>query len=205
MVRSSEISDSEIMQLIRDDPDQGFTQLLRLYGGRVQGYLCRRFPSLDESGRSDAVTDAMLALVDTFDDQRGSLPSWFLLLAHQHAVGALRSRKPFLAADAQPTELDEVDRGGDLLDEMVTLERVREVHQVIRTLPVLERAVLEADLAEGHTVAAHALAEAFETTVGSIYAARKRARTKLIDKCGWVRDRLRVKTQKCRNDSHEQP
>ncbi len=191
MAWSSEVNDLEIVRLIHDDPEQGFTLLLQQYGGRIQGYLRQRFPTLDEADRTDAVTDAMLALADSFDAQRGTLPAWFLLLAHQQAVRLLRSSPSVDWGDASDGHLEGLSHGGDPLAEMETRERVCEVRHAIAALPALERAVLEADLAEGRTTVARVLAKQLRTTEGSIYAARKRARSKLISHCSWIRDWLR--------------
>lgn len=186
MVWSNGVADPEIVRLIRDDPQAGFTLLLQRYGGRIQGYLRQRFPSLDPGDLCDAMTDAMLSLADSFDAQRGSLPAWFLLLAHQKAVGRLRSQNPRRRVVAELVG-DEPDRGGDPLSQVESRERLDEVYKLIRNLPALERSVLEADLEEGRTVAADTLARQLGTTAGSIYAARRRARQKLIQRCNWVR------------------
>ncbi len=188
MVWSSDVSDLQIAELIRDDSQQGFTLLLRQYGGRIRGYLRARFPSLDEHEVQDALTDAMLALATTFDASRGTLPAWFLLLAHQRAVGRLRSRAFGVpVAEGGEDVLPPASGGASLLDELVSRERVREVHEAVASLPPLERAVVQADLEEGSAVAARRLAQQLGTTDGSIYAARKRARQKLMERCDWIR------------------
>lgn len=194
MSRSNDISDGELAELIRGDPQRGFTCLLQRYGGRVRGYLRRRFPSLDEADVQDAVTDAMLRLADSFDARRGTLAAWFVLLAHQQAVRVLRSRGAFLPEGASQGWLEAVAPGDDPLAALEAVERVQEVQRTIASLPDLERAVLEADVAAGRTVVAELLAQRLETTVASIYAARRRGRAKLIDKCSWIRHWLQGKT-----------
>ena len=67
MVWSPDADDLRIAQLICDDPQQGLTQLLEQYGGRIRGYLRQRFPSLDGADVQDVITDAMLALAASFD------------------------------------------------------------------------------------------------------------------------------------------
>jgi len=187
MARSNDVNDLEIARLIRDDPQQGFTRLLQRYGGRIRGYVRRRFPSFDESDLQDAVTDAMLLLADSFDPRRGSLPAWFVLLAHQQAVRTLRSRNPLPSKVVSFGSLEDVEHDDDPLATLEETERVQEVHRTIASLPALERAVLEADVAADRTTTAHVLADRFGTTVASIYAARRRGRGKLIDRCSWIR------------------
>lgn len=191
MAGSKEVSDADLLQLIRDDPQQGFTVLLQQHGGRVHGDLRRRFPSLEPGELEDAVTDAMLRLADTFEAHRGPLSAWFLLLAHQQVVQRLRAR------GSEP-----VAGGGERLEWVAgaaedpsagleTVERLRDVYRVVASLPDLERAVLEADLAAGRTAAGGGLARDLNTTEDSIYAARRRGRRKVLARCRWVRDWLR--------------
>ncbi len=188
MVWSSDASDLLIAQLIGDDPQQGFSLLLQQYGGRIRGYLRQRFPSLDPADLHDVITDAMLALGTSFDASRGTLPAWFLLLAHQQAVQLLRSRRAHLAHRGGEEDVQQLAGGADPLAALISAERVAQLQRAVASLPWLERSVVEADLDEGRGVAAEHLAERLDTTVGSIYAARKRARRKLIRACDWIRD-----------------
>ena len=190
MVWSSDANDLQIAQLICDDPQQGFTLLLQHYGGRIRGYLRQRFPSLDRADVQDVLTDAMLALEASFDTTRGTLPAWFLLLAHQHAVQLLRSRRTSLATRSDEEAVQQLVSGDDPLGELISAERQADLYRVMAALPPLERAVVEADLDEGRGVAAQQLATQLGTTEGSIYAARRRARQKLLSQCGWIRDSL---------------
>ncbi|MGM0486143.1 MAG: RNA polymerase sigma factor [Planctomycetota bacterium] len=187
----NQLPDRELIQLIREDPEQGFTVLLRQYGGRVRGDLCRRFPSLEEGELEDAVTDAMLRLGETFDGDRGALPAWFLLLAHQQAIRLLRGRNSDHVTALSREDLEGVAASDDPLASLETVERLQEVHQAVASLPGLERAVLEADLAAGRGAAAEGLAKQLGTTEASVYAARRRGRRKVIGRCRWVQDWLR--------------
>ena len=191
MARSNELSDTELVQLIRDDPQQGFTVLLQQHGGRVHGDLRRRFPSLEPAELQDAVTDAMLRLADTFEVHRGPLSAWLLLLAHQQAVRRLRAQGSAPVGGACGDGLEWVAAWDDPSAGLETVERLQDVYRVVASLPDLERAVLEADLAAGHTAAAGGLARDLDTTEGSIYAARRRGRRKVAARCRWVRDWLR--------------
>ncbi|MHB8968956.1 MAG: RNA polymerase sigma factor [Pirellulaceae bacterium] len=179
-----------IVQLIRQGEQSGFALLLQNYGGRIAGYLGQRFPSLDDHDIQDVMADAMLALVDSFDSRRGSLAAWFLLLARQRAAGRLRSGRsrprmePLTAQDEPP------DVRATPLENMATQERWLDVEEVIRSLSTLEQAVVEADLDEGGAAAAEDLANRLHTTPGSVYAARQRARRKLLMRCPWINEVL---------------
>ena len=80
--------------------------------------------------------------------------------------------------------------GDDPLGRLIAAERQAELYRVIASLPPLQRAVVEADLEEGRGVAAQQLAAQLGTTEGSIYAARRRARSTLLGQCSWIRDSL---------------
>jgi RNA polymerase sigma factor (sigma-70 family) len=177
-------------ELIRSGSDEGITSLLQEYGGRVSGYLRRRFPSFDDHDILEVLADAVLVLANTFDPTRGSLAAWLLFLAHQQAVGKLRSRNSAAASQTLEDQFEPLARSRSPLDELVTQERLLKVHQVMASLSDLERAVIEADLAEGTVVQAEQLAGRLKTTEGSVYAARQRARRKLVERCDWIRNGL---------------
>lgn len=191
-------TDQQIVQRMRQGDPQGFAQLLECYGGRVAAYLRKTFPSLDEHDVQDALADAVLKVAASFDSGRGSLPAWFLFLARQEAVAQLRSaaRKPILESLTDANELAGWQRSP--LDDLVGAERWAQVEEVISSLSVLEQAVVEADLNEGAAATAEELAGRLRTTPGSVYAARRRARRKLLARCGWIRDLLRE-----RGETHE--
>ncbi len=174
------IDDSRLVQLIKEGDDLAVGLVLQLHAGRVQGYLRRRFPSFDDQDLHDVMVDSVLRLVRTFDPERGALGPWLLLLAHQAAVDLLRSGVAHRSTVALGAEHDVIDGslGPDI--QLLQSERLQEVRQALNGLSRLERAVIEADLDAGETADAKTLARQYETTEGSIYAARQRARKKLI-------------------------
>ena len=131
-------SDVEIAELLCADPERGFALLLRQHGGRIRGYLQRRFPSFDAVDVHDVITDALLALESSFDASRGSLAAWFLLLAHQRAVQLLRSRKRSIATAGDGHAVEQPATGPDGLAGLITAERITELRQVVASLPALE-------------------------------------------------------------------
>ena len=175
-----------IAQLIREGDEQGFVLLLREYGGRVAGYLRRRFPSFDDQAVHDLLVDAVLALAKTYDPLRGTLGAWLLLLAHQGAVRRLRARRGDRCA--LPLDIDVAADQCSPLGELIDRERLDEVTDAMASLTSLERAVVEADLEEGEAADAKELARQFGTTAGSVYAARRRGRSKLLNKLTWLSD-----------------
>ncbi len=86
--------------------------------------------------------------------------------------------------------MEPVDKQATPLENLATQERWLEVEEVIRSLSSLEQAVVEADLDEGGAALAEEIATRLQTTPGSVYAARQRARRKLLARCPWIRAML---------------
>lgn len=199
MDQSGEGTERLIARWLHEDPQRGFTALLDHYGGRVSGYLRRRFPSLGPDDVCDALADAMLVLAGTFDPSRGSLAAWFLFLAHQQAVTAIRAQR----RRRESRQLDDVPEPAVAaphgLEQLLAEERLVRVREALAVLSDLERSVIEADLGAQRVVAADELAAQLNTTAGSVYSARRRARRKLQERCDWLRDIVEEK----RNDHDE--
>ncbi len=197
MAWSQQLTDAELASLLCSDPEAGFSLLLQRFGARINGYLKGHFPSLDDAQREDVLTDAMLGVARSFDASRGSLAAWLLLLAHQQAVRRLRDAHAQLGV-AEPLWSD-VSGGEDPQAVLETTERLQQLRAALASLPGLERAVLEADMEAGRPERAEQLARQLETTEASIYAARRRGRVKLRQRCEWVRQWL----QRDERDNHE--
>lgn len=186
MNRAPDERESQIVESLRRGEPQGIADLLAHYGGRVTGYLRRRFPALDDHALQEALADAVLAVGESFDARRGTLSAWFLFLAHQRAVAVIRSWRSRPVCESLDADLHAEGGTSPPLDQLVTEERVQEIEQVIQSLSTLEQAVIEADLAEGGAAPADVLAARLATTPGSVYAARQRARRKLLARCAWI-------------------
>lgn len=186
-------NDLQIVQQMRQGNPQGFAQLLERYGGRVAAYLHKTFPTFDEHDVQDALADAVLKVAHSFDSRRGSLPGWLLFLARREAVARLRSAGGKATVESLAATDEPVSPQRSPLDDLLEAERWAEVEEVLSGLSVLEQAVVEADLDEGGTASADELAGRLRTTPGSVYAARRRARRKLLARCGWLRDLVQVR------------
>ncbi len=164
-------------QVQKGDP-QGITRLLESFGGKVSGYLQRRFPSFDDHDVQDVLVDAVLKIGHTYDPEKGKLGAWLLFLAHQQAVAVLRDRHRGQATELLDPELSAASEPSPLA-RLVGSEEVERIRQAFEGLAPLERAVIEADVLAEQTVNARLLAERLGTTTDSIYVARARARSKL--------------------------
>jgi RNA polymerase sigma factor (sigma-70 family) len=173
------VDDSQLVQLIREGDDLAVRLVLQLHGGRIQGYLRKRFPSFDDQHVHDVLVDAVLRLVATFDPDRGAVGPWLLLLAHRAAVDLLRGGAAQWSTVTLDHQFDVAEGGPSPESQLIDDEQQQLVRQSLQELSRLERAVIEADLDAGTTADAGQLARQHDTSEGSIYAARRRARTKL--------------------------
>ena len=177
-----ETDDQTIARLLRQQRDAGLRLLLEKYGGRVKGFLRRKYPAVvDEHHFDEALSDAALKLAATFEPAKSTLGGWFLFLADRQTINILRR--------GRRGRIDTIPLGTrDVTDHRPTPQRqlhseqcVAEVHQAMNQLSQLERAVIEADLDTGGKADAGRLARALGTTASSVYAARARARAKLLE------------------------
>ncbi len=170
------LDDSRLVQLIGDGDESAVAEVLQHHGGRVTGYLRSRFPSFDDQDRHDVLVDSVMQLVRTFDPARGALGPWLLLLAHQAAVDLLRRGVVSQSTIPLVGDYDVFDRGPTPDTQLLQGEQLQQIRQAMDGLSRLERAVIEADLDVGDTADAATLARQLQTTEGSIYAARQRAK-----------------------------
>lgn len=172
--------DAALVRLLCESDPQAVELLLQCHGDRVRGYLHRRFPSLDAAETHDILVDAILKLIETFDPQRGSPGGWLVFLAHRAAIDVLRSGRTRGMPQGNLAEVSSPESSETPLDHLVYQERLQEVRAAFASLSDLERAIIEADLDAGEPACAERLAARFDTTEGSIYSARRRARKKLL-------------------------
>jgi len=144
--------------------------------------LHRRFPSLDAAEIHDILVDAILRLMETFDPLRGSPAGWLVFLAHRAAIDKLRSPRTSLEPREPLADQPAANGLPTPLEGLIYQERLAEIRAALCSLSDLERAIIEADLDAGEPADAARLAARLGTTTGSIYAARRRARKKLLQR-----------------------
>ena len=116
-----------------------------------------------------------------YDESKGSLRVWFYKIAHNAARDILRGEKRH---EAIPLEFDppqpaEVDAQEDDHDHPEQQKLSLDLREAVASLPRLQKAIIEADLASGGTADSQRLAQALGSTVNSIYVSRSQAISKL--------------------------
>jgi len=174
--------DADLLRRFRRDRNDGIRALLALHGSRVRSILRRRYSRvLDRSHVDAALYAAAHRALERFDPRSSQLGPWLLFLADREAINLLRGERRHRERRVDWEGLDHVDRQpspDELAADLELADAVREA--LARLLTELERAVIEADLDVAGTANAAILAQAFQTTEQSIYAARARARAKLM-------------------------
>ena len=185
----SPVTDSDIALMMAEDNEDGLRLFLARYGGRIKGFLVKRYAGILQEGELDEALNVAVhniwRFADRYDEGRGPLPSWCIRIAQRAAQDILRRESKYRsknleydvsydpAGDPPPEGTAEgLDRADD--------PRLEDLHRAIETLPPLQKAIIEADLAAGSGPAdAGRLAEIHGTSMNSIYVSRSKARENL--------------------------
>lgn len=187
--REATARDGITIALLRAGDAGGLERLLGDHGATVRGRLCHQFGRLlDDSEIDDAMELATIRVwrsATRFDETLGTLRAWFAVIARNCALRMLaephRSLLVFLGdadvavearSDAEPTRPDRQ-------------RLLRDLAKCLSRLPLLQRAVLCADLEAGAVVPAHELASRFATSPNSIYVSRRKGRRALRAALVW--------------------
>lgn len=177
------IADADLMALWqRGEYDEGVRLLLERYGGGVRAALRRRFPSIrDEHLLLQGMNDAARTLLDVYQASKGaSLGGWFLFVAARRVSDILRGERQYRLRMLPLTGGEWSDTHPSPPGELASEEFRHTVEEALDLLSPLERAVIEADIDSGEQASAALLSRELKTTEQSVYAARARARRKLL-------------------------
>src|SRR5262245_20730123 len=172
--------------MMMDGDSEGATWLLKKYGGKVKATLqCEFHQVLADPEINEALNIATLnafRAAHQYDESKGSLRAWFYTIARNAARDILRGEKrheaiPLEFDPAQPAEVDAQEDDHDHPEQQKLSCDLREA---VASLPRLQKAIIEADLAVGGgTADAQRLAQTLGSTVHSIYVSRSQAISKL--------------------------
>jgi RNA polymerase sigma factor (sigma-70 family) len=183
-VQSVDDIDIALMMMVGDP--EGVEWLLKKYGGKVKAGLRRKFhrvlADLEIDEALNVATFKAFKAANKYDESKGSLRAWFYQIAHHAALDILREEKQHKASPPEftpprPAEVDaqEGDHGHPEQQKLLF-----DLMEAIASLPKLQKAIIEADLASEEGVAdAQRLAQAHGSTMNSIYVSRSQAINKL--------------------------
>jgi RNA polymerase sigma-70 factor (ECF subfamily) len=180
------VDDIDIALMMMDGDSEGARWLLKKHGGKVQAGLQRRFhrvlADLEINEALNVATFNAFRAAHQYDESQGSLRAWFYKIAHNAALDILRGEEqhkaiPLEFAPPQPAEVDAQEDDHDHPEQQKLSLDLREA---IASLPKLQKAIIEADLASEEGIAdSQRLAQSHGSTVNSIYVSRSQARNKL--------------------------
>ncbi|HEX5443013.1 MAG TPA: hypothetical protein VFW87_04250 [Pirellulales bacterium] len=161
--------------------DESVRLLLQRYGGGVRAALRRRFPSVrDDHVLLQGMHDAARSLLDAYQPSKGTLVGWFLFVAARRVSDILRGERQHRLRMLPLTGHEWSDHHATPAGELASEEFRLRVEEALGLLSPLERAVIEADIDTGKQACAARLSQELHTSEQSIYAARARARRKLL-------------------------
>ena len=180
---ATQIDDDEIALRLMERDGEGMRLLLQVHGPMVLGFLRKYHPHVADDAFQEATTKVWQS-VETFDDARGSLGSWFLAIARNAALDLRRheGRRAHKSLDAMEGfdpvwDCDGDDTGSDEEVSPTRLDAMRAVLlEILDTLSPLQQRIVMRD-AEHPTGKAEAadLADEFGSTANSIRGNRSKA------------------------------
>lgn len=182
------VTDSDIALMMAMGDQNGLRLFLQRYGGRMKAYLIKHFGGVLQAGELDeALNRAVFNIwrfADRYDETKGSLASWCIRIAQRAAQSVLRRETKFCSKNLEyDDKYDPADPSGEDAGMGQILPagdpRWELVLRGIETLPPLQKAIVQADLAADGTADAQRLAELHGSTIGSIYVSRNKAHENL--------------------------
>lgn len=185
----SPVTDIDIVLMMMDRDEEGLRLFLEKYGGRLKGFLVKYYAGVLQPGElEEALSTATFNIwrfAERYDESKGSLASWSIRIAQRAAQSIIRRefgyREKNLEYDpsydpAGDPPGEEEAKASDHSDD----QRLKVLYEAIETLPPLQKAIIQADLAAGGGLAdAGRLAAIHGTTENVIYVSRSKAKEAL--------------------------
>jgi RNA polymerase sigma-70 factor (ECF subfamily) len=134
-----ETSDFALVARIRSGDAKAMAQLYDRYSGIVYSIAMRVLA--DAAAAEDVLQEVFLHLwrmPGAFDDTRGSLPAWLVVLARSRAIDAHRKRRPQVDIDDVVVAVD-----ADLADSADREKFAGRIRSVLAQMPETQRRALE--------------------------------------------------------------
>lgn len=136
--------DTELLDLLRGDPEKGLKALMSQYGGLVYAVVRRNLPQSAfcdadaEACTADAFGDFYLEL-DKYDLSKGSIRAWLCVIARHNAVDLARRSEPVMPLDEG---INESSDGISLESELEGRELRRAVLSAVQGLGEPDREII---------------------------------------------------------------
>lgn len=179
--QATEVADSAILEALLQRKEEGIRALLEKHGGTVRKQLTK-FRFAREEDVDDAVSEAchrVWARIDSFDPKKGTLGSWFFVLARNCLFSALRVRRVHETGLVQGLSLDGLAGSAATTRSEAQEALISALHDCVEQLGDKQRSIILADVAAGETAHGPRLAEELGTTANSIHVSRHHAHNNL--------------------------
>ena len=155
-----------VAQMAAGDTD-GLTALYDRHGRLVYSLALR---VLRDSGDAEDVTQEVFVQAwrqaERFDDTRGSVTAWLLMVARARAIDLLRRRRVRPQPADEPVASEPSDRGPGQDLQLEWAERADAVRSALQSLPLVQRLAIELAFFEGLTH--NEIAEQLEIPLGTV-------------------------------------
>jgi len=182
------VSDSDIALMMAMGDQEGLRLFLHRYGGPMKAYLKKYYGNvLQEHERDEAFNWAIHNIwrfAERYHEGKGKLASWSFRITQRAAQSVIRRETSFCSKNREyEDDFDPADSSSEN-DGTAQLfgpddPRWEHVLKAIDTLPALQKAIIQADLAADGTADAQRLAEIHGTSKNSIYVSRNKAHENL--------------------------
>lgn len=146
-VEKEDLSDNELIKLIRQDNSERYAEIIERYQGKLFAYIYRLVGSRDEA--EDLLQDVFIKAyrnLKSYDAER-KFSSWIYRIAHNEAVNHIKRRSlkrfiPWEDVTATKDKLEMSSAEEDAQSSWIRKETSQEVDQAINRLPFKYKQVL---------------------------------------------------------------
>lgn len=132
------MDDTELIEKLKNDPEEGVRELVRLYGGLLEAVV--RGAGLEgadaQAVAADTVSEFWLGL-DGFDPKRGTVRGYLASMARHNALDFLRARRP-----SEPLDEASPDPQPGPEERAQEAQRRREVLEAVKSLGEPDREIV---------------------------------------------------------------
>lgn len=187
MALDDQPDDEELAIRMMDKDQSALTEVLRLYGPKVKGFLKSKYKNLNKLERDEAFNRAAFNVwrfADRYDASKGSFSSWFTRIADRAALSLIRGEKKHLAVDLEyDPSYDPADDDEDVPDvdskEHKLLEALH--HFIYEELTGFEQVVAVNDFIAGGEADSGRLASLHGKSMNTVYATRSKVKKKITE------------------------
>ena len=145
--KTKELSDNELVKIIRKKDAERYAELIERYRGKLFAYLYCLVGQKDEV--EDLLQNVFIKVYKNLArfDQARKFSSWIYRIAHNEAVNHIKRKylKKFVSWEDIVTTKDQLEMSSledNASEEWIKKERVKEVHDIVDRLPIKYKQVL---------------------------------------------------------------